>query len=77
MYPLIFKAVSLCEGDEFRSELDNLLRQGLTRAVPSLYSDVCSLVRSENHSGQITICTDPLEFRDHPVVRLATDLVDG
>merc|ERR1711871_966805 len=25
----------------------------------------------------ITICTDPLEFRNHPVVRLATDLVDG
>lgn len=62
-------AVSLQDGPAFREALDGFLRKNLTDTVPSLYADVCSLIRKVDDSkpGRQVLVSDTLEFRSHPI----------
>ncbi len=62
-------AVSLQDGPPFREALDEFLRKNLTDTVPSLYADVCSLIRKADvlKPGRMVLVSDTLEFRTHPI----------
>ena len=66
--------LSLLEGPEFEEAIDSFLQKNLRSAIPSLYSDVCALIRTNdddsNRSSRKVAITEPFHFRNHPKTKI-------
>ena len=70
--------ISLLEGDEFRDELGSFLKKMFRSGVPSLYNDICNLIRKQDmDTGRLVIVKDPAEFKTHPLTTLIMSVVDS
>ena len=61
--------VSLSTDQAFKDSVDELLQKNLRDAIPSLYSDICALVRMPDPTkpSRKMLVKDPFYFRHHPV----------
>ena len=68
--------LTLIDDDQFRESIDTYCRKRLSKGVPSLGTDVCSLlVESEN--GVFRRVDDPVDVKNHPRYRLFVEMADG
>jgi N-alpha-acetyltransferase 15/16, NatA auxiliary subunit len=72
-------AMTLFEASDpaFRAQLDAYLRKRITANVPSLYSDIVSLVTVRGAGGRQLFVVDQATFKAHPVVQLTMELTAG
>eukprot|EP01036_Dinobryon_divergens_P016686 gene16686-22627_t len=70
-------SLDLLRGDDFQLALDEYLKKSLRDGLPALYNDVCALIRKPDPSNgdRKVFVKDPSEFRNHPVMQIALDLV--
>jgi tetratricopeptide (TPR) repeat protein len=67
----------LLEGEQFKEHLKSHLIDQIRREIPSLYQDICALVRVKVSGTDRLVCTkEPWEFRNHPVTVVANQLVE-
>ena len=71
--------ISLLEGDEFKDELGSFFKKMLRSGVPSLYGDVCNLIRKDdpNRLGRKVVVKDAWEFKNHPLTVSVLSLLDS
>lgn len=67
--------LTLMEGDELRSALDAYCRRGLLKGVPSLCSEMSSLLFKEV-DGRFHLATDPVDIKDHATYKMLVELAD-
>lgn len=74
-------ALTLLSGAAFETKLDQYLRKRISSAVPSLYSDIVSLVTktvsTPNGESRRVIVSDVTNFKEHSIVQLTMKLVRG
>jgi len=70
--------LTLYQGDELRQALDTYCRYNLQRGVPSLGSDLSSLLLrvKDDHDNCLCRVTDPIDIKTHPTFIMITTLVD-
>ena len=70
--------LSLAQQGEFKIELDKFLRKHLRDGFPSLYADICALIRKPDaFKPSRKVCVvDPLEFRTHPITVITLEMIN-
>lgn len=68
--------ITLIEGEELKSAIDNLCRRHLSRGVPSLCNELLSLLWIERN-GRLVRPTDCIDICAHPQFQMYVGLVDG
>lgn len=69
--------ITLLDGDELRSELDQRCRKGLLKGVPSLCSELRSFLWTETAKGRYIRTEDPVDVKAHPRFAMFVDMVNG
>lgn len=72
--------LGFCRGsEELRAALDSHMKDNLRSAIPSLFHDICSLVKvpDPNDSSRVLYSIDAADFKQHEVVKIALELVDA
>jgi len=70
--------VPIDEAKEWTKAIENYCRNNITRGVPSLGSDLCSLLLIEDPiTKRYRTAVEPLEIKEHPVYHRVTELIDS
>lgn len=67
--------LTLMDGDEFRSAVDAYCRKALTKGVPSLCSDLSSLIVVEEN-GRYRRVDDPVDVKSNPIYTIFVEIVE-
>ena len=71
--------LTLLEGDAFKHSLAAFMQEMLRKGVPSLYNDVCALLRMPVHGGtgtRFTLAASVEEFSECPRAHMVLDMVN-
>jgi len=74
----INKQEPINEANEWNNVIGTYCKSNISRGVPSLGSDLCSLLLiQDTTTKRYRTAVEPLEVREHPIYRRVVELVDG